>query len=96
MLKLQFTDRAKDDLSAIVSYTKQNYGSKQATLYIAGLREQAIALTETPGIGKRRNDLEADLQSFPFKSHVLYYFVDKFSLIVIRVLHKTMEPSEHI
>jgi len=53
-------------------------------------------LSDTPGMGKKRDELAHGLRSFPFQSHVLYYIIQGKQFIVIRVLHKLMEPSLHI
>ena len=93
---LQFTEHARSDLRSIVNYTKINFGSQQAITYVTQLKEQALILTEHPGIGKRRDALIPGLRCFPFKTHVLYYVVQHEVLIVIRVLHRLMEPSKHL
>ena len=94
-MEFQFTDRAKSDLHSIVTYTKKNFSSQQAVTYVTQLREQAISLAENPGIGKNRDEFMLGLRCFPFKTHVLYYVNRDKTLIIIRVLHRLMEPSNH-
>ena len=95
-MKVQFTDCARSDLRAIVIYSKRSFGHQQAVKYVTQLREQVRSLSDAPGMGKKRDELALGLRSFPFQSHVLYYLIQDKRFIVIRVLHKLMEPSLHI
>ena len=95
-MKVQFTDRARSDLRAIVTYSKRSFGHQQAVKYVTQLREQVRSLSDAPGMGKKRDELALGLRSFPFQSHVLYYLIQDKRFVVIRVLHKLMEPSLHI
>jgi toxin ParE1/3/4 len=95
-MKVQFTDRARSDLRAIVTYSKKSFGNQQAVKYVTQLREQVRSLSDAPGMGKKRDELALGLRSFPFQSHVLYYLIQDKRFIVIRVLHKLMEPSLHV
>lgn len=82
-------------MCSIVTYTKKSFGSQQAVTYVIQLRELAVSLAENPGIGETRDEFMLGLRSFPFKAHVLYYVIQGETLIVIRVLHRLMEPSSH-
>jgi toxin ParE1/3/4 len=95
-MNVQFTDRARSDLRSIVTYSKRKFGSQQAAIYVTQLKELVRLLSDTPGMGKKRDELAHGLRSFPFQSHVLYYIIQGKQFIVIRVLHKLMESSLHI
>ena len=78
------------------TYSKRNFGHQQAVKFVTQLREQVRSLSDAPGMGQKRDDQAPCLRSFPFQSHVLYYHIQGKRFIVIRVLHRLMEPSLHI
>ena len=95
MPKVVFSSDSKEDLKNIVRFTKRKWGNEKAVDYVAGLRKLAQSLAETPGVGKKRDDLDSELLSFPYVSHFLFYIVDPQGITIARVLHKNQEPSIH-
>ncbi len=49
--------------------------------------QKCQALAESPGIGRRREELAPDLRSLPVGNHVIFYRVRDDGIEVIRVLH---------
>ena len=96
MLNIKLTDRAKKDLRSIVLYTRKNFGSGQATLYVKELQAKIQLLASSPKLGALRPELRPDVRSSPFKSHTIFYYSDKDNLTVVTVLHNSMEPSRHL
>lgn len=96
MLNIKLTERAKKDLRSIVLYTRETFGSKQATRYVEELQAKIELLAKSPKLGTLRPELRSEIRSSPFKSHTIYYYSDGDNLTVVTVLHNTMEPSRHI
>lgn len=92
----EFTQTAEADLNDIVDFTLEQWGIQKTHQYIAGLEEMGQTLADNPDIGLNRDNLLDGLCSFPYESHVLYYFRQSHGISIIRVLHKTMEPERHI
>jgi plasmid stabilization system protein ParE len=47
-------------------------------------------------MGSGCEDLASGLQAFPYQSHVLYYLVEPTRLVIVRVLHKRMNPALYL
>lgn len=95
MLRYEFTAQAERDLEAIVDYTVEHWGSRQAEDYLNGLENLAQNLAENSDLGMRRDGLIEGLISFPYGSHNLFYIKQAHGMI-IRVLHKKMDSMNHI
>lgn len=92
----QFTDKAERDLEGIVDYTVQEWGVSRANSYLDGLETLAQLLAENPDIGTARGSLFEGLLSFPYESHVLYYEKQSHGIVILRVLHRYMDPLKHL
>ena len=50
------------------------------------LREKCRLLSETPGIGRERPDIQEGIRSFPVGNYQIFYQTKNNEIIVIRVL----------
>lgn len=92
----EFAAAAEADLADIVDYTRHKWDTAQAIKYIDGLESLAQSLAEASTLGKACDDLFTGLRAFPYQSHVLYYLTQPHGIIVVRVLHKSMNVNLHI
>jgi toxin ParE1/3/4 len=92
----KFTLNAERDLENIIDHTLQNWSIEQTNAYLDGLESQAQLLAENPGLGKIRQELTEGLLSFPYESHILYYKKHASDIVILRVLHQHMDPSNHL
>lgn len=91
-----FTAHAEADLTDIVDFTVKQWGAKKAHEYINGLEEIAQKLADNPNAGLNRENLLEGLLCFPYESHTLYYFKQSDGIVIIRVLHQSMDAEKHI
>lgn len=96
MARYKFTDKAERDLEAIIDYTLQQWGADQTHRYITGLEDHSQLLAENPELGIMRDSISDGLRSFPYASHVLYYVSAAHGIIIVRVLHQSMDPVQHL
>lgn len=96
MPRYDFTAQAERDLETIVDYTVEHWGARQAEGYLNGLENLAQNLAENSDLGMRRDALIEGLISFPYESHNLFYIKQAHGITIIRVLHKKMDPMNHI
>lgn len=96
MLNYRLTPDAQSDLIDIRKYTLKQWGATQSQKYLSELRQTIRLLAETPSLGKTRPDISAEVLSFPYVSHVIYYLVYERQLVVFGVLHKRMVPENHL
>lgn len=92
----RLTRDARRDLSAIRGFTIREWGEKQSRKYLAELRKTLVLLSGNPLIGKRRDDIDVRVYSFPHASHVIYYLLGEKDITVIGVLHGSMVPANHL
>jgi toxin ParE1/3/4 len=86
MARLTITAHAGGDLREIHSHiAKDNPAAGRRV--VERLRGQARKLAETPGMGRRREDLRPDLFSFPVGKHVLFYRPQPGGIVLVRVIH---------
>ncbi|MEZ5690032.1 MAG: type II toxin-antitoxin system RelE/ParE family toxin [Rickettsiales bacterium] len=86
----KFTEIAEHDLSQIVDYTRNRWGSGKALEYIDGLEKIVQRLAVNPDIGIKRDGIRKNILIFPYISHVICYERQEYGIVVVRVLHKNM------
>ncbi|WP_118984462.1 type II toxin-antitoxin system RelE/ParE family toxin [Photorhabdus sp. CRCIA-P01] len=92
----RLTQDAQRDLIEIRQFTMKQWGTAQSQKYLLELRKTIRLLADTPFLGKFKSDIGTDILSFPYASHVIYYVVHKWQLVVFGVLHKRMVPLNHL
>ena len=95
-MKYQLTDKADKDVEEILEYSVMNFGAKQAQHYFEALKECIELLADNPEIGHSADEILPDYLRFPFESHVIFYKVFSSSILVVRILHESMDPERHI
>ena len=89
------TPLAEADLKNIWLYSFPTWGEAQADRYLEQLEAGIRRLVEHPGLGKRRENIRAGYRSIQIKRHVAYYRMDGQRIEIVRVLHESMDPSNH-
>jgi len=92
----QLTDEAAKDVEEILEYSVMNFGAEQAQHYFEALKECIELLAENPGIGHSAEEILPDYLRFPFESHVIFYKIFSYSILVVRILHGCMDPERHM
>ncbi|MBN0986447.1 type II toxin-antitoxin system RelE/ParE family toxin [Amphritea pacifica] len=91
-----FTDKAEKDLEGILSFTLEHWGKRKVVEYLDGIESAALNLCNHPDMGIDRSDLIVGVRSIPYESHVIYYTQRNAHLIIIRIIHCSMDPNLHI
>ena len=79
---------AKNDLNEIWSYINQDNPEYADNLIVELLRKFKM-LAENPKLGKTRNEIFLNLQSFPFKKFVIFYVQIENGIEIFRVVHSS-------
>ena len=95
MRSIVFTVLAEQDLSKIADYTFSQYGIDQARLYGEQLEACFAALADNPVLGRSADKIETGLRRFRHKSHVIFYLPCVDELVIVRVLHASMDFDRH-
>ena len=96
MPQYKLTPEAKADLNNIAAVSEKNFGKAQRLKYIKGLRQKAQQLADKPNLGRSRHELFEGLKSASYVSHMVYYVEQSGGIVIIRILHKRMEPQRHL
>ncbi len=96
MLKCQLTRVAEEDLDEIWFYGLDTWGVKQADDYHQRLMQTIEHVAESPLQGCLEAEILEDLRSYPSGSHRIYYLVELDYIIVVRVLHQSMNATQHL
>ena len=86
---------AAADLQEIAEYTIERFGIMQARRYRESLKNCFVQLANNPALGRRVEQLMSGLQRFEHQSHVVFYIDEPENILIVRVLHSSMDVPRH-
>lgn len=96
MTRFVLTPRAQKDLSDIWDYTAQNWGVRQAELYIRLIQAAVRDLAANPGMGKACDHIRMGYRRRPVGSHVIFYRTAEDAIDIVRILHGCTDFERHL
>jgi toxin ParE1/3/4 len=92
------TTEAQQSLESIKLYSVQAFGEKRTNQYLISIQKRLEHLAENPKQGKARTDLFNDWLCYSYYegSHTIYYEIKSDHIIVIDVLHQSMDAELHL
>ncbi len=96
MTRIELTDRAKDDLVNIYSYSVDQWGEKVAQGYIKGLEEALRLLSTNKGLLKRNKNISSRFLIYLYKRHWLICETIGDNIFVLSVMHTATNVMENI
>ena len=96
MKPLLIADAAKRDLEGISAYTARTWGVEQKRRYLDLLRGDMAGLRANPAIGTMRDAISPGVRSLASGSHRIFYRDTPDAVIVLRVLHASMDTHRHL
>ena len=96
MAAYRLTPKAADDLDGIHEYTITNFGLEQARDYLNNLHRRFGDLAERPALGRRADRLAPELRRYPYRSRVVFYVPETEGVLIVRVLHESMDAPRHL
>ena len=92
MEQFQLSKEAKNDLRSIAVFTENRWGRTQRNLYIKQLDEAFLMLAQNSNLGISCDYIRDSYRKFPQGSHIIFYKRDaKSNILVVRILHKSMD-----
>jgi toxin ParE1/3/4 len=88
------TPQAKQDLKEILKYTQKVWGSEQRVRYKTLLNQALRKITANPKLGRPREEIRAGYYSYHVGNHgrhIIFYTLDDDGILVVRVLHDSMD-----
>jgi toxin ParE1/3/4 len=89
--KLVFHEVASAELRAIGKSTRTRWGERQASVYVAELRERIKSLREFPLRFPEFGPERPGLRRMRCGSHVVFYLVSDEQIEIVRILHERMD-----
>ena len=89
--KYKLSELASQDIDSIIDYTIQNFGYKAMIKYHKSLELCIETLAENPLMGLQSDFIKENYYRFNHQSHVVFYQIKSSELLIVRVLHKSMD-----
>lgn len=101
--KIVLSREAETDLANIATWTAENYGKKQAEIYIDAILDTIDELSVgEPVRSKPRDEIAIGIRTLHMTKrgrrgrHLLVYKAGNERLTIVRILHDSMEVSRHL
>lgn len=95
-MKFKISKAASQDIENIYLYGFLTFGENQADTYMAALKDLFDLLCSNPEIGRLDARVNPAVRRFDFESHVIFYDAEEDHILVVRVLHKSMDFVKHL
>lgn len=87
-LPLRFSAQALTSLADIAEYVFHESGAVAAEALVSAIEAKCRSLSEMPGqMGRMRPELQPDLRSYAYKSHVIFFRYKPNAFEVVDVVH---------
>lgn len=97
MAEYRLSKSAENDLAEIADYTIATFGIEQSRRYRDGLNTCFQNLADNPKLGRSASlDLAPELRRYEYQSHVVFYMPELRDILIVRVLHKSMDAPRHL
>jgi len=96
MADFRLSSQADSDLSGIAIFTIESFGIEQARRYRDGLEVSFQNLADNPLLGHSADYLAPQLRRLEYQSHVIFYMPKEHGVLIVRILHTSMEASRHL
>lgn len=96
MAEYRLSEKADDDLRQIYLFSYEQFGEAQADTYLLGLEERFRTLAEQPTLGKKIDHIRAGYFRYEYMRHSIFYTLHEEGILVVRVLHGSMDAERHL
>jgi len=87
--------KAIEDLESIYLYGCEKFGVKKAADYIVEIEKGFQYVANYPDMSRNCDHIRKKLKSWPVGSHVIFFKPAKYGIVIIRVLHQSMDYPRH-
>lgn len=88
--------KAESDLENIYVYSHKEFGLSKAEQYIHDLSVAFQQLADDPDPGRDMSLIRKGVKVYPVNSYLVFFKQTSFGIIIIRVLHQSMDYSSHL
>jgi len=87
---------AEFDLSNIYEYGLLYFGIEQAKAYFTGLDSVLNSLAKNPNLGRNAHEFYPELRRFLYQSHIIFYLPTEYGILVVRLMHQSMDYNDNL
>ena len=95
-MNLLLSPAAQSVISDIWDFTAERWGLDQAEHYVASIRDTLTELAAGRRTSRTADDVVPGYRSCMAGSHIAYFRIKANDLIVIRILHQSMDPNTQL
>jgi len=95
MAEYRLSPAAERDLEAIAAYTRDQWGTEQASRYMDRLFAAFDELAHAPKSAPACDHIRPGYRRRGVERHVIYFRVTPYGVAVMRVLHDRMDAASH-
>jgi toxin ParE1/3/4 len=88
VIRFEVTPPAQDHLVEIADYTREEWGTRQMSVYMNALNSRFKWLAANPQLGRPRPQLREDLRSYREGAHIVFYTLKPDWIDIVAVLHQ--------
>lgn len=96
MPELRISRRAASDLGDIADYTIAYFSIEQARKYRDQLQACFGSLLDNRHLGRSADDIAPQLRRIRQQAHVIFYVATTDEILIVRVLHHSMDFEQHL
>ncbi|HKL81283.1 MAG TPA: type II toxin-antitoxin system RelE/ParE family toxin [Desulfobacter sp.] len=96
MTQYILSPNAQKSLGNIKTYSLEEFGEEQTITYLKLIKKKLQMISESPDIGRNREEIKKGYLSFLAGSHIIFYRKAKNHVDIIDILHQSMEPYRYL
>ena len=89
------SNKATADVDSILDYSIINFGANVMIDYHKSLEKCFETLDENPNLGTEVEHIRPDYLCFEHRLHLIFYKMKSQDILIIRILHKSMDAPKH-
>ena len=90
------SEKAAEDLENILDYSYVNFGMLVMQDYYDSLDKCLNTLDRNPDLGLKTEYVSLNYRCFYHRSHMIFYKKSAHGIYIVRLLHKSMDVSQHL
>ena len=96
MKSIRLSRQASVDVNEIYLYGLINFGEDQADHYSAKIKNCLKTLQANSEIGRLDSRVNPAIRRFDFERHVIFYDTNDTEIIIVRIIHCSMDFVKHL
>ena len=94
--RVSISVEAENDIERIAAFTTATWGWRQTDKYLVRLEDGFALMASNPSIGRPCDAIRQGLRRFEIGRHVVFYLSEPKGVLVVRVLHEEMLPTQYL